>query len=584
MQLGPARVGKPENRFRLLFFTVMALVLLLVLRLIWVQGLWGGSELANEARSERHRHRVIQAARGDILDRSGQVLVSSSQLCDLAVNQLQIGQYLGPVDSKTKKRAPGDEGIAGAARKLAPLIGKSVEETTAMLTGKKGFSYLKKGMDAKECRAVMALRLPGVTADYRSIRIYPNGKVAGSLLGVVQADGKPAAGVELSLDKTLKGVDGTISYESGAQGQAIPSAARAVTPAQDGRDVQLTIDRDLQWYAQGVVSETARKFNAQAASAVIYNSRTGEILALADSGSYDPNRLTRKDNLAIPSVSYVFEPGSTGKLFTISGLLDTGKGKADDTYTVPWEKNFGRERIKDSHSHPVERLTLAGVLKESSNVGTVMAAERATPDERYKYLQLFGIGSKTGIELPGESPGILHPPSEWHGRTKLTTTFGQGYAVTPVQMVAAVGALTNGGVRVTPTIVKAIDDGRGLQPTPERERHRVVSEETAHQMLQMMDTNVPDKPGQNAYVARYAVGGKTGTAQTADHAYTASFIGVAPVDNPEIVVGVFVYGLKEFISGNTAAAPAFADIMRFTLDRQRIAPTGKPGTELPTTW
>lgn len=557
----------------------MAAVLMISGRLVWVQGL-DASARAQEAIDQRTVSRTIPALRGDILDRNGTTMASSVERYDLWVNQLQVDEYLqGSEDAEVK-------GIDAAAQELAPVLGWSVSDTKAKLTGDRGFMYLQKNVDPKVRDAIISLKIPGIGADRVADRIYPAGSVGGNILGFVGADGSALAGTEYSFDDELSGTDGKTSYERGAGGQIIPTGTQQTTPAVDGNDLVLTIDRDLQWKAQQIVAGAVDKWGATGGSAVAMNARTGEVLAMAEYPSYDPNNPTTEGGqyLGNRSISNVFEPGSTGKLFTIATALEEGTATPESQYEIPYEQYFEGERIKDSHYHPDQRLTLAGVLKHSSNVGTVQISETLEPQVRYDYLRAFGLGETTGVQLPAESAGIVHPPEDWTGRTRYTTAFGQGYSVNALQMVSAVGTFANDGVRVNPSLVSGVrqDDGT-VRPLGQPDSTRVISSDTAATMRGLMDNDIEDGDN-NASVTGYATAGKTGTAQVGDDGYTASFIGFAPADDPEIVVGVFVFGLDTFISGNTAAAPAFSELMTFTLQNQGIPPTGVPGREYENEW
>ncbi|WP_227873296.1 peptidoglycan D,D-transpeptidase FtsI family protein [Brachybacterium ginsengisoli] len=557
----------------------MVAVLALSGRLVWVQGL-DASARAEEAIAQRTVTRTIPALRGDITDRHGTTLASSVERYDLWVNQLQVDEY--HQNSKTAEV----KGVKAAAQDLAPVLGWSVAKTEKALTGDAGFSYLLKSVEPEVRDAALSLKIPGIGADRVAERIYPAGSVGGNILGFVGDDGSALAGTELSFDSDLSGTDGKTTYERGAQGQIIPTGKQETTPAVDGDDVVLTIDRDLQWKAQQVVAGAVEQWGAQGGSAVVYNSRTGEVLALSEYPSFDPNTpgAFKSEDLGNRSISSVFEPGSTGKLFTMAAAIEEGKVTPESKYDVPYEKWFDGERIKDSHPHPDQRLTLAGVLKESSNVGTVQISETLSPEVRYDYLKAFGLGEKTGVELPAESAGVVHPADQWTGRTRFTTAFGQGYSVNALQMVSAVGTFANDGVRVRPSLVSGIRQPDGsVRPLGEPESTRVVSSGTAATVRALMDNTVDDKTSAAA-VDGYAVAGKTGTAQVGDGSYTASFIGFAPADDPEIVVGVFIFGLNTFISGNRAAAPAFSELTTFALQNQGVAPTGVPGRELENDW
>ena len=579
LRIPRARVGEPATRHRLLISLVLVAVLALSGRLVWVQGL-DASARAQEAVDQRTVTRPIHALRGDITDRDGTVLASSVQRYDLWVNQTQVDEYLQ--NSKTAEVT----GVKAAAKELAPVLGWSVSDTEEALTGDAGFSYLRKNVEPAVRDAAIGLGIPGIGADPVAERIYPAGSVAGNVLGFVGDGGEALAGTELSFDDELAGTDGKTTYERGAQGQIIPTGKQETAPAVDGSDVVLTLDRDLQWKAQQVIASSVEQWGATGGSAVAYKPSTGEVLALAEYPTYDPNSPGEADaeDLGNRSISSVFEPGSTGKLFTIAAAIEEGKVTPESEYEVPYEMYFEGERIKDSHSHPDQRLTLAGVLKNSSNVGTVQISETLSPEVRHDYLLAFGLGQKTGVELPGESAGIVHPASEWTGRTRYTTSFGQGYSVNALQMVSAVGTFANDGVRVQPSLISGVreDDG-SVRPLGEPERTRVVSSETAETMQLLMDNAVDDETS-SAAVPGYAIAGKTGTAQVPDGTYTASFIGFAPADDPGIVVGVFLFGLDTFISGSRAAAPAFSELTTFALQNQGIAPTGQPGRQLENEW
>lgn len=584
-RLPAAQVGTPAVRHRLVLSMIMVAVLALSGRLLWVQGL-DASARAQEAIDARTTTRTIPALRGDITDRDGTVLASSVERFDLWVNQRQVSTYQ---KEDEKAVAAGDTGVKAAAADLAPVLGWTVEDTEKALTGDKGFKYLQKNVEPAVRNAVIALKIPGLGADRVADRLYPAGSVAGNVLGFVGADGAPLAGAELSYDDLLAGTNGKTTYERGAGGQIIPTATQSTTAAVDGSDLVLTLDRDLQWKAQEIIASAVDKWGATAGSIVILDAHTGEVLTLAEAPTYDPNSPEADSYLGNRTVSDVYEPGSTGKLFTLAAALEEGTVDMDSQYTVPYTMSFNGERIKDSHSHPTQKLTLAGVLKNSSNVGTVQISETLSDQTRYDYLKAFGLGEATGVGLPGESKGIVHDPSEWTGRTKYTTAFGQGYAVTALQMVSAISTFANDGVRVQPQIVKGVKEEDGsVRSLGEPTQTRVVSSETSQKILELMDNNVVDDGKTNGDVPGYAVAAKSGTAQVPGEdggiTYTASFIGTAPADDPDIVIGVTLFGLNSFISGTTAAAPAFSEIMAYTLQNQGIAPTGKPGRELENEW
>ncbi|UQN31249.1 peptidoglycan D,D-transpeptidase FtsI family protein [Brachybacterium kimchii] len=572
------RVGEPMMRRRLMLTLMGAGAVTLGGRLVWVQGL-DASARAAEAVDQRTTDRTITALRGEIVDRNGAVLARSVERYDLWVNQLQVGDF------KPKDKDLGT-GVKAAAKVLSPLLDEDVDDLEKTLTGKRGFLYLRKNVEPDVREAVISQEIPGIGSDRVSERIYPAGEIGANVIGFMGGDGTALAGAEYKYDKNLRGRNGKVRYERGAGGQVIPTGKQTTEEAVDGDDLVLTIDENLQWKSQQVLAETVKKFGADAGSAVIYNVRTGELLALADYPTFDPNKPGKTDPeyLGNQSLSNVFEPGSTGKLLTVACALEHKKVTPSSRYTVPYTMDFDGNRIKDSHPHETQHLTLAGVLKNSSNVGTVQISKTVSDKQRYATLKAFGIGEKTGIGLPGESSGILHPVADWAGRLRFTIAFGQGYSVTPIQMTAAIGAFGNDGVRMQPTIVAGTRDEKGsLTAATTAKGVRACSSETARTIRNLMDNDIDDDTASNAAVPNYAVGGKTGTAESGA-GYTASFIGMAPIDDPEIAIGVFVYGLKTFISGNTAAAPAFSELMQYTLQTQGIAPTGKKGKTLEDEW
>ena len=570
----------PSKSYRFIVVCVILISFVIAMRLIWVQGV-NSHSLAEQARAARTHERVITALRGDILDRNGEVLATSVERYDIWVNQRQVAEYR-PSAEQGAAQGPG-----AAAAQLAPVLGMSVEDLEEVLTGESGFRYVAKTVDPQVNDAVLGMRIPGIGSDRVQQRLYPSGEVGANVIGFTGADGTALAGAELTFDEQLRGTDGKVVFERGAGGQAIPTAQRSETPAVDGYDVQLTIDRDIQYKSQEVIARTVQEWGAAGGSIVAIDIATGEILALADYPTYDPNNpgATDAQYRGNQSISNVFEPGSTGKLFTLAGLINEGDASLEDRLVVPHTKSFGGESIKDALPHPDKNYTLAGILKNSSNVGTVELANRQDLETRYEYLRAFGLGEATGVELPGESAGIVHPPGDWQGRTAYTVAFGQGYAVNALQMTSAVGTFGHDGVRVQPRIVRASGvDAQTLRAEQPPASTRVVSSETATTMLQLMDNNVADDGSQNGWIPHYAVGGKSGTAQVPDGSYTSSFIGMAPIDDPQIVLGVFVYGIQGFQSGSQVAAPAFSEIMGYTLQSRSIAPTGVPGLELENEW
>lgn len=574
------------SRGRMTFLTAVVVVVLLAfaVRLVYVQVLEGPA-IAAEARKARLSTVDLLGARGQITDRNGVALATSVERYDVSVNQLLVGEYRG---NGTKEDPDGALGVAG---RLAPLLGMQRAELGGLIVGDRPFKYLVKGVLPSVAREVRALRLPGINVDKVADRVYPNGNVAGSIIGFVNSSGVGLEGLELALDDRLEGTPGVETYERGAKGQPVPGGFAQDTPAETGDSVQLTLDADIQWKAQDLLDAQVDKTKADSGSIVVEDVTTGEILAIADSGARDPNNPGASAGGSLSaSVSNVFEPGSTGKVITMAGALELGLTTPLAKWTVPYRFTTENDQtFKDSHEHPTLKLTTTGVLAESSNTGTVQVGSLMTPEQRHSWLTRFGFGTRTGIEVPGESPGIMvKSADEWDGRSKYAVLFGQAVSVTALQATQVFATIANGGVRVEPHVIAGWTTPDGTYtPEPAAARTRVVSKETAKTVLTMMESVVDDGTGGNAAIPGYRVAGKTGTAQNwleGKQGITASFIGVVPADKPKIAVSVILHNPRTTIYGGTAAAPVFRELAAFTLDELGIAPSGSSAKLFPSTW
>lgn len=593
---GPRRGGGPggsggapgpragERRRMLSLGVVLVVVLaLFAARLVYVQVVRGPT-VAQEARDARLTSYNLIGTRGQITDRDGVALATSVERYDVSVNQLLVGTYRGD-------GTPADpDGALGVAKQLAPLLDADTAELGGALAGERQFVYLHKGVLPAVAREIFALRLPGINVDKVADRVYPNDNLAGNVIGYTNSNGQGLAGLEASLDDELKGTPGVQTVERGAKGQAVPGGLSEATPARTGDSVRLTLDADIQWKAQSLLDAQVAATRSDGGTVVVTNVRTGEVLALADSGSTDPNDpgAAEEGSLAA-SVSNVFEPGSTGKVITMAAVIEEGLVGPTDRWTVPYSYTTdNNQTIHDSHEHGTLHLTTTGVLAESSNTGTVQVGAGLSEEKRYLWLSRFGFGSPTGIELPGESRGILHDWEDWDGRTKWNVLFGQGVAVTALQATQVFATIANGGVRVEPHVIAGWTDPDGEYTAADAApRTRIVSQETADTVLSMMESVVDDGTGSNASIPGYRVAGKTGTAQNwldGKQGITASFIGVVPADDPEIAVSVFLHEPRTSIYGGTVAAPVFKEVAAYTLSELGVAPSGTKPTLFPTEW
>lgn len=507
------------------------------------------------------------------MDRSGQPLAVTVEARNITADQTLI------------------EDPAAVAVELAPILEVPQDVLAERLTGDRRFMYIAKGVSPQTWDRIEALRLPGIFSEETSQRIYPAGNLASHIVGFVQADGTGGGGIESAFDDVLTGTPGTQTYESGPGGRVIPTQNQSSVAAVPGGDVRLTIDRDIQFVAQEAIEGVVQRSGASSATAVVMDVQTGEILAMATAPDFDPNAVTQSlpEERRNRAVTDIFEPGSTGKVITAAAAINEDAVDPLTPFKVPGQLMRGGKSFNDYWDHGTLRLTMTGVFAKSSNIGTILAAEKMPKSQLARYMERFGIGEKTDLGLPGESAGLILDQDNWSGTTFPTMAFGQGYSVNTVQMTNVFATIANGGVRVQPSIIESITQPDGsVEATPDAERDRVVSEDTARQVLAMMEAVVGEGgTAPQARIPGYRVGGKTGTAQFVDpdcRCYagdvTASFIGVAPADAPRLAVGVFVHQPQRGRGGGELAAPVFQEITTYALQAMQIPPSGKRAPQL----
>jgi cell division protein FtsI (penicillin-binding protein 3) len=555
------------------------------LRLVQVQALQAGNyrELAV---NEMEKVRTLQAPRGDITDINGVPFARSVAATSIVVDQTQITDP------------------AKVAAFVAPILNMKVQEVQAAVTGTRKWNMvarnakpatwlkLSDALDQYNSRfkAMSPDRIIGFFPERSYVREYPSGNLIASLIGFVNHDGVGATGLESSMNSKIKGIDGKYSYANGYKAE-IPGSQSEIIPAQSGTSIRLTVDRDIQWVASKAIAEVVKSSRALSGTVIVMDPKTGHILAHATAPTFDPNDTTKVSLVAMrnPSVLDVYEPGSTGKVMTIAAALEEKKITPQTVLTIPDKLKRSVKVFRDHEPHPTQRLTTAGVLAVSSNTGSIKIGEMISNDKLYDYLTKFGIGSKTGSGLPGESRGILPKVADWSGTTAPTVAFGQGYSVTAMQATSVFATIANDGVRVSPTVIAGTSDSSGnYTPSATRESVRVISPETASQMRLMMESVVSASgTAPSAAIPGYRVAGKTGTAQRIDdtcgcyRGYTASFIGFAPADNPAYVISVTIQDPKGLHWGGYLGGPVFKKVMSFVLQSKGIAPTGTVVDPLP---
>lgn len=567
-------------------------------KLIQVQ-LLDGQATAEAATNSRTSKVVVSAKRGRILASNGTVLAQSVERYNI-IGVPDAATSFTPVDCGTKQakalgychsidgKPVGVSGAAAVARLLAPLLDMDAMELGADLNGTNQYVILKKDVTPQVKRAIDKLNLGGIVyGELSSQRVYAENTLIGALLGGVNDDGSGASGLELTLNKQLSGTDGYTVYQRGNGGEVIPGTVSKTKAAQDGSDVTLTIDSDVDWYVKRVLAEGVASSHAKWGIAVVEDALTGEILALEDSDAIQAGSSEAKAS-ASRAVSQTFEPGSIGKVPALAAILQNGVHKIDDHFTVPYEYTSEGQKFHDTVYHPDKRWTLAGILQNSSNSGMVMAAEKLTSQQRYDMLTKFGIGQATGLNLPGESRGVLGTPSSWDGRTKNTVLFGQGYTVNALQLSRVVSVIANKGVNRQQSLIKSVTDKNG-KPVDmlNRSAARVLDEKIANQVRNAMESALEeykDVAGVNGY--RVAV--KSGTAEVVGSdgslsSIIADFAGIIPANDPRFIVTVVMQD-PDGSYGGTTSGKLFAKIGEFLMQKYDVPNSPARTDAIPVEW
>jgi cell division protein FtsI (penicillin-binding protein 3) len=472
----------------------------------------------------------------------------------------------------------------GTAERLAEILGMRTPALHRALTADTSFSYLARRVDLSVASQIEALDLPGIGFLDEPKRYYPGQDLASHVLGFVGVDGGGLAGLELQYQDLLAGRPGSLVVEQGATGTPIPQGLRQAVRPVRGRDLVLTLDKDLQFHAERALADAVARNGALGGTVIVMDPHTGDVLAMATSPAFDANEFADVPAAVTRnrSVTDVYEPGSVNKVITAAAAIEEGAIGLHEPLWVPDRYQVGNELFHDSHGHPPVAMTLTDVIAESSNVGTIMTAQRLGTERLDAYLRAFGFGRTTGIEFPGEADGILMPAEDWWSTSMGTIPIGQGIAVTPLQMASVYATIAGGGVRVAPRLVRGSVDARGtFVEAPPSESTRVVSSRTARIVTGMLARAVETGTGQEAQIPGYWVAGKTGTARKPledalgySEDYVASFIGFAPARRPRLVVAA-ILDEPETVYGGVAAAPLFREVIRFALAHLRV-PTAEP--------
>jgi cell division protein FtsI (penicillin-binding protein 3) len=575
-----------RRRLTLAIIMTLAIVAVFVVRLVDIQVV-RAAELNAQSLGKRSVPVLTYGTRGNIVDGSGVVLAGSVLRYDVTMAPALVRDAKNP--KLTVEQAFTE---IAAVTKEDPATYLAAYRAKLAADPKSQFMYITKGIDSTQYDALNALKIPWLVMTAHPARTYPDGSVAGNLVGFIGTDG-PQAGLELKENTCLAGTDGSSTYERGLDGVRLPGSTVMTKQAKNGGTLKLTINSDLQWFTQQSLAEQAQALGAESASAIIVRVKDAHLMAVADYPSVDPNNVngTPVTNLGSLAFSTPFEPGSTMKALTAAALLDSGTATPTSQVSAPYQRflPFGGF-IKDDSYHPTMNLTLTGILRDSSNVGITMLSEKLDSTVLYDYMKKFGIGQKTAVNFPGESAAPLRPASQWDSRTKLTVAFGQGVAATAAQMASIYQTLGNGGVKLPLTLVEGCQQADGtMTDLPSTVGTRVVSALTAQQTVQMLQSVVMDSSHKNELtIPGYNFAAKTGTAQVAANGvYTAdriiSAIGLAPAENPEYVVAVSF--VKPTLQKTSAfATPILRKIMTQVLKTFRVTPSTVPPVTFPSTW
>lgn len=577
----------------------MVLVLLgafaFAVRLVDVQ-LVSAAELNEEALGKRGVPSTIDSVRGDIVDRNGAVLATTDERYDVQMSPKNVEYW--------RKREQAGEwvpiGYDSAFGEIAAATGQSADELKQVVVEalaedpKSDFAYVKRGVDLTTLNALKKLDIPWMTFQVNHQRSYPNGAVAGNIVGFSGSDGLPQAGIELSQDECLTGVDGEETYERSEDGVRLPGSVVVTKQAENGGTVELTIERDLQYEAQQAINAQVDAARAEWGLLTIQEVPTGELVAVAEDFSVDPNDVSASDadRREARSFTWPYEPGSTYKALTASMLLDRGLA---DAYTQNWTPDRAEPEegvyYSDSSPHDPMPWTLTGILVESSNVGTTALGSRLDQSSRYEYLTKYGIGEATDVGMPAESGGVLSDVSEWDRQTSYTTMFGQGLSATIVQTADAYQAIANDGVRIPTSLVRScVAENGTVEKYPRGEERRVISSEAAAETRHILEavangTWVADELA----VPGYRIGVKTGTAEQSDGEgsyrtdYVYTIAGMLPIEDPKYVI-VATIAYPKAMHGTLAAARTWNAAAKATIRTFHLPPSTGSYDPLPLTY
>lgn len=583
-----------KRRIFITMVIVVALVVGFAVRLIDLQVV-RASSLVADSLEKMSGSSPIYAPRGEIVDTNGTVLASSIAKFDIEISPKDVKETKAVVDG-TEVVTSVDEWLAkiGKILGVAPESLQSIVDDALAKDAKANYAVFAKGASYDQYQALSKLGLNWLYFAHTYGRVYPNGAVAGNVVGFVGSENTGLAGIELQQDSCLAGSDGRETYQQSKGAVALPGTTQTLTEAKPGGTVKLTIDSDLNFALQQLVGSQVKATGAEYGMATVIEAKTGKILSIAESPSVDPNDVDGTDAQFRGSQAFQspFEPGSIFKPLTAAMLIDSGSATPNSHVVAEYRyKPKNGASIKDALPHDAMRLTLTGVLQQSSNTGLSILGEKMTAQQRYDYLKKFGIGALTGLDFPGESAGILHPVDEWDNQTFYTTMFGQGVSTTAMQMAHVYQGIANGGVMLPLQLVEGCtyEDGTVTNAPASDKGTRILKEQTAKDTIAMMETVVTDGfLADELTMPGYRVAAKSGTGEQfvdgkLENVFFASMAGMVPADDPQYVILVH---LKSPLTSRSsaAAAPVFKEAVAQVIKKYGIQPATTPGPDLKGTY
>jgi len=538
-----------ERRIGLLFAGFLLCFLMIVGRAFWLQGVQG-AQLASEASYQQTEVITVPGLRGTVRDRHGEALAASEDAATIYATPYQV-------------RNP-----AQVAEKLAGILDQDPVDVLESLTEESGFSYVAKKVDVPTAARIERLELPGIGELPDSRRTYPQGDLAGQVIGAVGSENEGLTGLEAGEDEVLAGDDGERHIVKDALGD--PIRLETVDEAEDGSDIQLTLDPAIQAKTEQVLAEVGEAYSPKGATSIVVDPRSSEILAMANWPPVDPADLSEasSEDLLNRATGFTYEPGSTFKAFTVAAALEEKEVTPETAFALPATLQVADRTIEESHARGPVTMSVAEILAYSSNIGAATIGLQMGAEKFSRWIDRFGFGRPTGVEFPGEEQGLVLPLEEYSGSTMGNLPIGQGLSVTPMQMIAGYTAIANGGMLKRPRLIQKVDD----EPVDAAKGRRVIDAGVAAQVRTMLEGVLgPGGTASEVSVPGYTLAGKTGTAEVAENGtysktkFVASFIGFAPAQSPRLLVAVIVDQPQGDYYGGSVAAPAFGQIAGFAL-------------------